>query len=138
MRERAAFKSRAKEEKAPPTAVAKDLPRESASISMRPPVSKGEWGILVVDAVTGQTLYENNADSFFVPASNMKLFTTALALDTLGPDFRFRTTLETNGKLEDGSVQGDLILVGRGDPNLSNRSFHTIQKRNLMGHRNGS
>ena len=87
------------------------------------PVNKGEWGILVVDAATGETLYEKNADSYFVPASNMKLLTTALALDTLGPDYRFRTTIETNGELEEGTVQGDLILVGRGDPNLSNRKF---------------
>ncbi len=71
----------------------------------------------------GQTLYEKNAISYFVPASNMKLLTTALALDTLGTDYRFRTTLETNGKLARGILKGDLILVGRGDPNLSNRKF---------------
>src|SRR5271165_2108073 len=97
------------------------------------PASKGEWGILVVDAATGQTLFEKNADSFFVPASNMKLFTTALALDKLGPDYRFRTTLETNGKLEDGLVQGDVILVGRGDPNLSNRKFPYDTKEEFDG-----
>ena len=95
--------------------------------------SKGEWGILVVDAATGQTLFEKNADSFFVPASNMKLFTTALALDKLGPDYRFRTTLETNGRLEDGLLQGDLILVGRGDPNLSNRKFPYDTKEEFDG-----
>ncbi len=61
------------------------------------PVDKGEWGLLVADAATGETLYEKNADKYFVPASNMKLLTTALALDTLGPDYRFRTTVETNG-----------------------------------------
>lgn len=123
----------AKEAKAPPTAVADGFATRVANILDGPPVSKGEWGILVVDAATGQTLYEKNADSFFVPASNMKLFTTALALDTLGPDFRFRTTLETNGKLEDGSVQGDLILVGRGDPNLSNRKFPYDTKEEFDG-----
>jgi serine-type D-Ala-D-Ala carboxypeptidase/endopeptidase (penicillin-binding protein 4) len=88
-----------------------------------PAVSRGEWGVLIADAVTGETLYEKNASSYFVPASNMKLLTTALALDALGADYRFRTTLETNGKLEHGVLRGDLILVGRGDPNLSNRKF---------------
>ena len=87
------------------------------------PVNKGAWGLLVVDAATGETLYEKNADRYFTPASNMKLLTTALALDKLGPDYRFRTTLETHGSITQGILAGDLILVGRGDPNLSNRKF---------------
>jgi serine-type D-Ala-D-Ala carboxypeptidase/endopeptidase (penicillin-binding protein 4) len=88
------------------------------------PVSKGDWGLLVVDAETGSTLYELNADRYFIPASNMKLFTTALALAKLGPDFRFHTTLETHGVVSsEGKLSGDLFLVGRGDPNLSNRKF---------------
>jgi D-alanyl-D-alanine carboxypeptidase len=75
------------------------------------PVDQGEWGLLIVDATTGETLYEKNAEKYFVPASNMKLLTTALALDTLGPDYRFRTTVETNGVIyEDGKLSGDLIL----------------------------
>src|SRR5258708_23312131 len=61
------------------------------------PASKGEWGLLISDAATGETLYELNADKYFLPASNMKLFTTALALAKLVPDFRFRTTPETHG-----------------------------------------
>jgi D-alanyl-D-alanine carboxypeptidase/D-alanyl-D-alanine-endopeptidase (penicillin-binding protein 4) len=82
------------------------------------------WGILVADRTTGETLYELNADHFFTPASNAKIFTTALALATLGPDYRFRTTLESKGSLgTDGRLAGDLILVGRGDPDLSNRKF---------------
>jgi D-alanyl-D-alanine carboxypeptidase/D-alanyl-D-alanine-endopeptidase (penicillin-binding protein 4) len=85
---------------------------------------KALWGILVVDRDSGETLYELNADRFFTPASNAKIFTTSLALATLGPDFRFRTTLETTGKITgEGHLAGDIILVGRGDPDLSNRKF---------------
>jgi serine-type D-Ala-D-Ala carboxypeptidase/endopeptidase (penicillin-binding protein 4) len=85
---------------------------------------KALWGILVVDRDTGETLYELNADRFFTPASNAKIFTTSLALATLGPNFRFRTTLESSGKLAaDGHLAGDVTLVGRGDPDLSNRKF---------------
>jgi len=98
------------------------------------PVDKGEWGLLVVDAESGATLYEKNANEYFLPASNMKLLTTALALDTLGPESRFRTTVETNGTLaKDGKLSGDLILVGRGDPNLSNRKFPYENKEEFDG-----
>jgi D-alanyl-D-alanine carboxypeptidase/D-alanyl-D-alanine-endopeptidase (penicillin-binding protein 4) len=98
------------------------------------PASKGEWGLLIADAATGETLYELNADKYFVPASNMKLFTTALALAKLGPEFRFHTTLETHGTVSpDGTLAGDLFLVGRGDPNLSNRKFPYEAKEEFDG-----
>jgi serine-type D-Ala-D-Ala carboxypeptidase/endopeptidase (penicillin-binding protein 4) len=86
--------------------------------------SRDYWGISVADADTGETLYTLNADHFFAPASNAKVVTTAMALATLGPDYRFRTTLESaNPPSSDGRLTGDLILVGRGDPDLSNRQF---------------
>jgi len=98
------------------------------------PASKGEWGLLVVDRESGETLYEQNADKFFVPASNMQLFSTALALAKLGPDFRFRTTLETRGAISsEGVLSGDVALVGRGDPNLSNRRFPYQLKEEFDG-----
>lgn len=98
------------------------------------PVDKGMWGLLVVDAMTGETLYQKNADKYFVPASNMKLLSTALALDTLGSSYRFRTTIETNGTMSvEGTLSGDLILVGRGDPNLSNRKFPFETKEEFDG-----
>jgi D-alanyl-D-alanine carboxypeptidase/D-alanyl-D-alanine-endopeptidase (penicillin-binding protein 4) len=99
-----------------------------------PPASKGEWGLLIADAQTGDTLFELNAGKYFVPASNMKLLTTALALAKLGPDYRFHTTLETRGTLSpEGTLSGDLYLVGRGDPNLSNRKFPYDLKEEFDG-----
>jgi serine-type D-Ala-D-Ala carboxypeptidase/endopeptidase (penicillin-binding protein 4) len=96
--------------------------------------SRGMWGLLIVDAQTGETLYEKNADSYFLPASNMKLFTTAFALAKLGTDYRFHTTVETRGTISpDGKLSGDLILVGRGDPNLSNRKFPFELKEEFDG-----
>ena len=98
------------------------------------PTNKGEWGLLIVDAESGDTLYEQNADKYFVPASNMKLFTTALALAKLGPEYRFHTTLETRGTISsEGVLGGDLALVGRGDPNLSNRKFPYELKEEFDG-----
>jgi D-alanyl-D-alanine carboxypeptidase/D-alanyl-D-alanine-endopeptidase (penicillin-binding protein 4) len=85
---------------------------------------KAYWGVLIADAKTGEALYELNPERAFVPASNTKLFTTALAMATFGPDYRFRTTIESRGTLDpDGRLHGDLVLVGRGDPSLSNRKF---------------
>jgi len=90
---------------------------------------RGYWGALVVDAATGKVLFALNAERYFTPASNTKLFTTALAMATLGPDYRFRTTIETRGALDrHGRLRGDLVLVGRGDPNLSNRKFPLEKK----------
>src|SRR6266478_3913682 len=98
------------------------------------PASKGEWGLLIVDAESGEILYEQNADKYFVPVSNMKLFTTALALAKLGPDYRFHTTLETQGAISsEGVLDGDLTLVGRADPNLSNRKFPYELKEEFDG-----
>jgi serine-type D-Ala-D-Ala carboxypeptidase/endopeptidase (penicillin-binding protein 4) len=98
------------------------------------PTSKGEWGLLIADAESGETLYEQNAAKYFVPASNMKLFTTALALDKLGPEFRFHTTLESTGVISpEGELTADLVLVGRGDPNLSNRKFPFNLKEEFDG-----
>jgi serine-type D-Ala-D-Ala carboxypeptidase/endopeptidase (penicillin-binding protein 4) len=87
-------------------------------------VQKALWGVLVADRDTGETLYELNSEKFFTPASNAKIFTSALALAELGPAYQFHTTLESAAPIgEDGRVSGDLIFVGRGDPDISNRIF---------------
>src|SRR5258708_14399638 len=96
--------------------------------------AKGDWGLLIADGGSGQVLFEENADKYFVPASNMKLFTTALALAKLSPDFRFRTTLEATAEpTANGKLEGPLYLVGRGDPNLSNRKFPYMSKEEFDG-----
>lgn len=87
-----------------------------------PAARRTYWGVLVRDLDTGATVYERNADKLFVPASNVKLFSTALALQRLGPDYTYKTIVTTDGAVdEQGTLQGDLRLVGGGDPNLSAR-----------------
>jgi D-alanyl-D-alanine carboxypeptidase/D-alanyl-D-alanine-endopeptidase (penicillin-binding protein 4) len=84
---------------------------------------RGHWGLLVVDAATGETLYSRNPGSYFTPASNTKLYTTALAMATLGPEHTVVTWAGTYGRVDaHGRLLGDLILRGNGDPNLSNRA----------------
>jgi D-alanyl-D-alanine carboxypeptidase/D-alanyl-D-alanine-endopeptidase (penicillin-binding protein 4) len=93
-------------------------------IASSPPSKAAFWGIQVVDLQTGKTIYEQNANRFFVPASNTKLFTTALALIRLGPDFTFQTRVLADAPPDDqGLLAGDLRLVGGGDPNLSGRTI---------------
>jgi D-alanyl-D-alanine carboxypeptidase/D-alanyl-D-alanine-endopeptidase (penicillin-binding protein 4) len=86
----------------------------------RPGVRSTFWGIQVLDPDTNSVLLEVNADKTFLPASVLKMVTTSAALEKLGPEFRYRTGVYTNGTIDpDGTVAGDLILVGRGDPNLT-------------------
>src|SRR5215472_6162563 len=73
-------------------------------------------GVHVLDLQTGKALYAHNENRFFLPASNMKLFTTALALQTLGPEHRFETRLVRE-------PSGDLTLLGSGDPSMNGRAY---------------
>jgi D-alanyl-D-alanine carboxypeptidase/D-alanyl-D-alanine-endopeptidase (penicillin-binding protein 4) len=81
------------------------------------------WGVNVISLNDGSTIYQRNADKLFTPASNMKIYTTGVALDLLGADYRWRTSVYANTRPDaNGKIQGDLILYGRGAPDLVSRS----------------
>ena len=81
-------------------------------------------GFRILNLKTGRVLYNLNSDRLFVPASNMKLFTSALALARLGPDYRFSTQIQADRPIDaSGTLDGDLFLVGGGDPSLSARPY---------------
>ncbi|HJX83470.1 MAG TPA: D-alanyl-D-alanine carboxypeptidase/D-alanyl-D-alanine-endopeptidase [Candidatus Angelobacter sp.] len=104
-----------------------------ATILAQPQLARADWGIHVVDIESGKTIYSRNADRLFLPASNEKLLTTSAVMAYVGPDYRFRTTVETTGKIDDaGRLSGDLVIVGRGDPNISGRvlPYHIRSQRN--------
>ncbi len=84
-----------------------------------PQFRSAQWGILIVDPARGDTLYSRNAGKLFMPASNMKVVTGAVALAKLGADFRFRTSFGVAGVVRDGVLDGDLVVTGRGDPTVS-------------------
>jgi D-alanyl-D-alanine carboxypeptidase/D-alanyl-D-alanine-endopeptidase (penicillin-binding protein 4) len=84
-----------------------------------PEFRNAHWGILVVDPERGDTIVSHNAAKLFMPASNLKIITGAVALAQLGPDYRFRTTLLATGPIVEGKLRGDLVIVGRGDPTAS-------------------
>ena len=86
------------------------------------------WGAYVADAATGEVLYARNADLPLIPASNLKLVTTAAALDVLGPDHRFETALYFDGdESQPDTLRGDLVLVGGGDPSLGSRALRRAE-----------
>src|SRR5689334_24589560 len=77
------------------------------SMADAPEFHNAFWGILVVDPERGDTLYSRNAGKLFLPASNMKVVTSSVALEQLGPDYTYRTTLVARGALRDSTLAGD-------------------------------
>jgi D-alanyl-D-alanine carboxypeptidase/D-alanyl-D-alanine-endopeptidase (penicillin-binding protein 4) len=84
---------------------------------------RGNWGIEVVDPASGKAIYARDAERLFLPASNLKMFTTAAALEKLGPGYVFHTTVESDAAPDAAGRVENLYLVGRGDPNLGVRTF---------------
>ena len=82
------------------------------------------WGVVIQSLDNGEYFYKRNEDKFFVPASNLKLFTTAAALLILGSDYRFSTNIFLNGYKSGSTLNGDLIIQGRGDPTISGRFYN--------------
>jgi len=75
-------------------------------------------GIIVRSLDTGETVYERNADDLMIPASNMKVVTGGAALSVLGPDYCFETTLSTDAPSVAHVLDGNLYVVGSGDPSM--------------------
>ena len=92
------------------------------SLVNQPKFERATLGFLIVDPKTGDTLYSHNAGKLFVPASNQKILSGSVALAQLGADYRYRTTFVTHGKITNGVLDGDLIVIGRGDPTVSDRT----------------
>ncbi len=95
--------------------------RIRALIDSTPSLAGALWGIQISDAGNGEVVYQHNDNRLFVPASNTKLFTTALALERLGPNYRFRTTVLADREPDQNGAVSWLRLVGSGDANLSPR-----------------
>jgi D-alanyl-D-alanine carboxypeptidase/D-alanyl-D-alanine-endopeptidase (penicillin-binding protein 4) len=103
----------------------KTLPELRAKISevlAKPELSSAMVGIKVVSLGNGRVLFEENATKLLRPASNMKLYTVAAALDRLSPDYRFSTSVYVSARPDSsGVVHGDLTIYGRGDPSIAAR-----------------
>jgi len=91
-------------------------------------------GVVVEDLGTGEILYERNADSLFVPASNMKIVTAAAALRVLGPDYSFETDILLDAADAGPRTGGDLYVRGSGDPSfVSEELWKLVEEIRLAG-----
>lgn len=98
-----------------------DLTREIDAIAAQPTLKKARLGVLV-ETQSGQVIYSRDADRYFVPASNVKLLTTAAALSSLGPNFTIRTSIYGHQREE----LTTLHVVGRGDPTFSDDQLNSL------------
>lgn len=114
------FAQQAAQAPAKPQTVA-ELQARIAALLDQPQFAAARIGVRVITG-KGSVVFERDADKTFAPASNMKLYTTAATLDAFGPEQRFKTSVyATKRDIRNGVLRGDLILYGRGDPNLSAR-----------------
>ena len=86
-----------------------------------PAFASATWGVYIESPDKREVLYRHNEDKLLIPASNIKLFTTAAALVRFGPNFTYKTKLYYGGTLSNGTLNGDLIIRGSGDPTISGR-----------------
>ncbi len=103
-----------------PPATLADLQQRLTELVTQPRFAAGSFGVKVVSLATGKTLFENDAQKLFSPASNCKLYTMAMVLDKLGGDYRIKTSLYAAAKPDRrGRLKCDLIVYGRGDPGFN-------------------
>lgn len=116
--------SRATPRPLPPPPTARSAPELAAGLrsTIEMDRGRGTWGAMVVSLTRGDTIYSQNADVPLTPASTLKLFTAALALEQFGPEHRFSTDVLRDTDIErDGTVRGSLYIRGGGDPAFSSR-----------------
>jgi D-alanyl-D-alanine carboxypeptidase/D-alanyl-D-alanine-endopeptidase (penicillin-binding protein 4) len=94
------------------------LRRDIDAALAQPLLGHSYWGVLVKSLKNDETLYERNANKLMMPASNMKIVTLAAAAERLGWDYRYETQLYAAGRVDGGTLQGDLVVAGNGDPSL--------------------
>jgi D-alanyl-D-alanine carboxypeptidase/D-alanyl-D-alanine-endopeptidase (penicillin-binding protein 4) len=99
-----------------------ELGAQVDAIANRPEFSRSRWGILIQPLSSTATLYSRDAQKYFIPASNVKLLTTAAALQKLGADFRIKTSVYSG-------ENGSLYVVGRGDPSIAEAQLQSLAQQ---------
>lgn len=96
-----------------------DLQAKLRVALLRPELRRGQVGVKIVSLATNKTIFEENAEKYFMPASNMKSYTIAAALEKLSPNFRFITSVYASEKPDANGVVKGLSIYGRGDVSFS-------------------
>ncbi|UNU27277.1 D-alanyl-D-alanine carboxypeptidase/D-alanyl-D-alanine-endopeptidase [Microcoleus vaginatus HSN003] len=99
-----------------------DLGAQVDAIANRPEFSRSRWGILIQPLSSTTTLYSRDSQKYFIPASNVKLLTTAAALQKLGADFRIKTSVYSD-------ENGSLYVAGRGDPSIAEAQLKSLAQQ---------
>ncbi len=103
-----------------PIQTVEDLQSKIRTVLFRPELRRGQVGVKIVSLDTNKIVFEENAEKYFMPASNMKSYTVAAAIEKLSPDFRFVTSVFAPAMPDaNGVVKGDLSIYGRGDVSFS-------------------
>lgn len=103
-----------------------DIPSLRAALesaALRPPAQPAGLSVAIADVETGAVLFEANADAPQTLASVTKMFSSASVLHYLGPQYKFRTTFWRQGEVRAGALEGSLLVLGSGDPNISGRFY---------------
>jgi serine-type D-Ala-D-Ala carboxypeptidase/endopeptidase (penicillin-binding protein 4) len=100
-----------------------DLRRDINGILGRPALERAYWGVLVRSLTANDTLYALNAGKLMMPASNMKIVTLLTAAERLGWAYTYETRLVAAGPITAGKLEGDLVVVGSGDPTISHEGL---------------
>lgn len=114
-----------------PTACRQELARDIEAIINRPEFERSRWGIAIQNLATEETIYSLDSDKFFIPASTVKLLTTAAALQELGADFRITTPIYATGNLPHLDT---VKIEGKGDPTITSKILENIvQQFQVLG-----
>lgn len=105
-------------------ALSQDLEVLADAFTHDPKLSKAKFSFLAIDLITGDTLLSVNPNQPLVTASTTKLFSTAMAMEVLGLDYRFETKIFQAGSRKDTLIMGDLWVQGGGDVSFGSRYFN--------------
>ena len=105
----------------PPLDNSRQLETNLAAATRMPGVQRASWAVVVQSLARGDRLFDLNPQTLLVPASVVKLVSVATAVDAVGWDYRFTTTVRASGPIENGALRGDLLVIGSGDPAIGGR-----------------
>jgi D-alanyl-D-alanine carboxypeptidase/D-alanyl-D-alanine-endopeptidase (penicillin-binding protein 4) len=110
----------------PPTAE-RQLANDLQKLTISDGVRRGLWGVIVYSLDRRQHLFDLNPQALLVPASTAKLLSVASAYEAVGWNYRFQTTVWATGPIVDGTLKGDLVVSGSGDPSIASRGFSPLE-----------